>query len=178
MRRRFGLLLAFGLLTPLAIAASASAQGTVIQMVPQTVSPGQVVRVTGGGFNTAAGANPVNIRLRTRDGQIILAGANLDTRGQLDNAQFPFPNVAPGIYLVIATQTYANGRQVAFTPGRTRIRVVAASAAAAGTGGPGGPGGWLMTAGALALLLLVAGLTLTARKLRTPARPTSATGGA
>ena len=175
MRRRFTLLSALGLLVALAAAPSASAQGTTIQVTPQTVSPNTVVSVTGGSFNTAAGANPVVIRLNYRDGQVLLSGANLNTRGQLEDVTFPWPNMPPGNYLVLATQTYANGRQVAFTPGRTRVRVVAASSAAAATGGGGGggglPGPLPLAAGALALLLL-AGSVLTARRLRAPARAT------
>jgi len=174
MRRRFTLVSALGLLVALATAPSAFAQGTTIQVVPQPVSSGQTVTVTGGSFNTAAGAGPVNIRLDTRDGPILLAGADLNTRGQLVGATFPWPSTPAGVRLVLATQTYANGRQVAFTPGRTRVRVVAASsaAAAAGSGGGGGlPGPLPLAAGALALMLL-AGLALSARKLRAPARPT------
>ena len=172
MRRRFTLLSALGLLAALATAPSASAQGTVIQVTPQTISPGQTVTVTGGGFATAAAGNVV-IRLNYRDGQVLISGADLDTRGQLDSVQFPWPAMAPGNYLVIATQTYTNGRQVAFTPGRTRVRVVAASsaAAAAGAGGGGGLLSPLPIAGGALALLLLGGLALTARKLRTPARP-------
>ena len=50
MRRRFTLLSALGLLAALATASSASAQGTVLQVTPQTITPGQTVTVTGGGF--------------------------------------------------------------------------------------------------------------------------------
>lgn len=172
MRRRVGLFLIVGVVLPLMVAANASAQGTVIQFSPQSVSPGQLVTVTGGSFNTAAGASPVNIRLQHRDGTIILAGANLNTRGQLDNVQFPMPAVPPGIYLVIATQTYANGRQVAFTPGRTRIRVLAAGAKGAAAPGGAGPTGLLSAGVILALILLAGGSVLAATRLRAHNRPT------
>jgi len=161
-----------GVVLPLMCASNAAAQGTTIQFNPQTVSPGQVVTVTGGSFNTAAGTSPVNIRLQHRDGTIILAGANLNTRGQLDNVQFPMPAVPPGIYLVLATQTYANGRQVAFTPGRTRIRVLAASAKGAAAPGGGGPTGLLSTGVIFALILLAGGSVLAATRLRAHNRPT------
>jgi hypothetical protein len=174
MRRRFTLLSALGLLAALVSAPSASAQGTVLSISPQTVTPGQTVTVTGGSFSTTAGTSAVFIRLNHRDGQVLLAGADLDSRGQLINASFPWPAMAPGNYLVLGTQTYTNGRQVAFTPGRTRVRVVAASsaAAAAGAGGGGGLLSPLPLAGGALALLLLGGLALTARKLRrTPARP-------
>ena len=172
MRRRFTLLSALGLLAALATAPSAAAQGTVLQISPQTIAPGQTATVTGGSFSTTAGTSAVFIRLNHRDGQVLLAGADLDSRGQLVNASFPWPAMAPGNYLVLGTQTYANGRQIAFTPGRTRVRVVAASsAAAAGAGGGGGLLSPLPLAGGALALLLVGGLALTARKLRTPARP-------
>ncbi len=173
MRRSIGLFLMIGVVLPLAVAANASAQGTVIQFSPQTVSPGQLVTVTGGSFNnTAAGASLVNIRLQHRDGQVILEGANLNGRAQLDNVQFPMPAVAPGIYLVIATQTYANGRQVAFTPGRTRIRVLAAGAKGAAAPGGAGPTGLLSAGVILALILLAGGSVLAATRLRAHNRPT------
>jgi hypothetical protein len=162
------------MLVALATAPSAFAQGTILQVTPQTVSPGQTVTVTGGSFSTTAGTSGVNIRINTRNGQVLLSGADIDSRGLLQNATFPWPAMAPGNYLVLGTQTYANGRQVAFTPARTRVRVVAASSAAAAAGGGDGgglPGPLPLGVGAVALLL-IAGTALTARKLRAPARPT------
>jgi hypothetical protein len=174
MKRRFGLYLALGTALVLGTASSAHAQGTVIEAAPQTISAGQVMTVTGGGFTTAVGANPVQIRLSTRDGRVLLDGPDVTSRGQLDNASFPFPNdIPPGTYLLLATQTYSTGLQVAFTPGRTRIRVVAAGAnAGVPTGGNGSPLGPLPLGAVIAaIVLLGAGSALTVRRLRVHTRP-------
>ena len=170
MRRRFGLVLLAGFVVPLAFAANASAQGANIAVSPATASPGQVVTVTGSGFSqTGGGLSDASIRLSTRNGQE-LASEPVDTAGRV-SADFPVPNLAPGWYLIIATQIVeASGRQKSFTPGRTRLRVVAAAKAGAGAaapssgdGGGTGPGAPLAFAGAL--ILLAAGGLLAARRI-------------
>lgn len=170
MRRYVGLYSMVGLLLPLVVAATASAQGASLEVNPKMASPGQPVTVTGGGYTqTGGGLSGASIRLSTRNG-LELANEPVDTAGRIE-ASFPVPQgLAPGWYLIIGTQIVeANGRQKSFTPGRTRLRVVAAAkdsagAAASSDGGglPGGPG-WL-TAGALALAFLAAGSTLAARR--------------
>lgn len=171
MRRNVGLGVVVGLLVSLVVAATASAQGANLDVSPKVASPGQEVIVTGGGYTqTGGGLSGASIRLSTRNG-LELANEAVDTAGRIE-ASFPVPaNLAPGWYLLIATQIVeANNRQKSFTPGRTRLRVVAAAKNAAGAaptsdGGGGLPGdpGWL-TVGAIALTLLAAGSTLAARR--------------
>lgn len=169
MRRNAGMVFVIGLLLPLAFTATASAQGANLDVSPKTATPGQVVTVSGGGFSqTGGGLSDASIRLSTRNGQE-LASEPVDQANRVE-ASFPVPNLAPGWYLIIASQTVeANGRHKSFTPGRTRLRVVAASSArsdaAAGAGSSGGwPGPPTMAAGGIALILLAAGSTLVARR--------------
>jgi hypothetical protein len=172
MRRNAGLVLLCGFMLPLIVAASASAQGAQLQVdVPNPV-PGQAITVTGN-FSGTAPSSDVQIHLNTRTGRLLTTTAVTSSR---ISATFPVPgDLAPGWYLLVATQTVnANGRQAAFSPGRTRIKVRAAAAGTAvpgrGRGGlPDSPAG-LLAVGSV-LLLLTAGATLTARKIRRRTRP-------
>ena len=170
MRRNLGLAVVVGLVVSLVVAASASAQGASLDVTPKAASPGQVVTVTGSGYTeTAGGISNVAIHLSRRNG-LELKNGPVNTAGRITTT-FPVPaNLAPGWYLLIGTQIVeANGRQKSFTPGRTRLQVLAAAkgnagAAASSDGGglPGAPG-W-PAAGAIALALLAAGTTLAARR--------------
>ena len=51
MRRRCGLLLVVGLLVPLGFAAQAAGQGATLTVDDSTPNPGQVITVTGTGYN-------------------------------------------------------------------------------------------------------------------------------
>ncbi|MDQ3629670.1 MAG: hypothetical protein M3417_00025 [Actinomycetota bacterium] len=172
MRRRVGLFLAGGVVLPLVVAATASAQGSTIRISPSVARPGQVLTVTGSGYSPTAGA--VSIRLSTRSGQILRGGVVPDPEQNISTS-FPVPPLSPGEYLVLAIQTTDNGRQRAFTPGRAKLRVSGASAGAAAPppgGRSGGPASPLMLAAPiLALILLAAGSTLTVRRLLTHTRP-------
>jgi hypothetical protein len=173
MRGKIGLVLAVGFVLPLAVAASASAQGARLTVTPSTARVGDTVNVTGAAFNpsNANVAGGVDIRLNTRDGEP-LANA-LPTPQNTISASFVVPpSVTPGEYLVIATQTSVRGRHTFGGPGRAKLRVVAAAGAA--------PPGRFPFAGAppaavagtlLALILLAGGTTLAVRRLRTPNRP-------
>lgn len=175
MRRNVGLFLVCGLVLPLLVAASASAQGATMVVTPKSARAGDVVRVRSfnGNFSTATGTSNVVIRDGTRTGRI-LRSTPPDPRGNI-NIEFPLPaDLQPGWHLLVATQTVdATGRQRGFTPGRTRLRITAASAgsaAPAGRGGsPGSPLGFLAIGPAL--VLIATGATLTARNLRTRNRP-------
>lgn len=172
MRRKVGLFCVCGLLLPLLVAANAFSQGSILQVNVKEPRPGQAITVNGTSFIAAAGYSPVHIRLSTRSGRI-LATAAPDSLGRIA-VTFPVPaNLRPGWYLILATQsTTANNRARAFVPGRTRIRVRpgAAAAASGGRGGlPNSPLG--IVALGSAVVLLAAGGTLTARKLRTLNRP-------
>lgn len=166
MRRRCWWSSVAGMAVWLSAAGSAAAQGTTLQLSPESASPGQVVTVTGGGFGTAAGDSPVALRLSTRDAEPLSSPA-VDSRGNLSNGTFIVPpGTAPGTYLVLATQTYANGRQRAFTPGRARLQVVAPRSAAAGApGGGGGPSPLVPALIALSLALLAGGSLAARRRL-------------
>lgn len=172
MRRKLGLFFVGGLLSSLVLTASAFGQGSVLQVNVKEPVRGQAITVTGTNFSSAAGRSPVNIRLNLRSGRV-LATPTPDSAGRI-SATFPVPpDLAPGWYLLIGTQTVtANGRQLSFTPGRTRIRVRASAAGAAAPGGRGGlPGSppALVILGS-AVVLLTAGATLTVRRLRTSNR--------
>ena len=170
MSRKLGLVALVGTMVSMAFTANAWAQGATLTVTPQVASPGQVVTVNGSGFSqTGGGLSDASIRLSKRNG-IELAGEPVDTAGRV-SVQFPVPpNLPPGWYLLIGTQIVeANGRQKSFTPGRTRLRVVAAKAAATAAAPSSGDGGWpgpaLPFALGGALVLLAAGGLLTARRL-------------
>ncbi len=173
MSRRIGLFLAVAFVLPLVVAASASAQGSILILNPSSARPGEVVTATSfGGYSTGNGISDVSLRLSSRSGQL-LRTTTPDTSASI-NTSFPVPaGLTPGTYLILATQTTtANGRQRAFTPGRAKL-VVPAAAASRGQGGLAGRGTsltlWAVT---LSLILLLAvGSTLTARRLRTSNRP-------
>jgi len=165
--------LAAGVLLPLVVVANASAQGATLRLNPSTAGPGQAIAVTSSAsFSSTAGTSPVSIRLSTRDGRV-LASTSPDTRGRI-NATFPIPpSLAPGTYLIVATQTNALGRQQSFTPGRAVLRVAGSSGASSAS--PGGGGGGSTGGGppaqlpvvAIALALLAGGCALTIRRLLT-----------
>ena len=181
MRRKVGLFFVGGLLLPLLVSASASAQGSTMRVTPKNAGPGQVVNVRSfnGSFVSATGTSAVLIRLDTRWGRV-LRSTTADTRGNI-NVDIPIPDplpadLQPGWHLLIASQTIeANGRQRSFTPARTRVRITAtpsgaSSAAPGGRGGlPDSPVGLLALGSAFALL--GTGAALTARRLRTLNRP-------
>ena len=160
MKRKFGLFLVCGAVLPLMFAASAHAQGAVMLVSPKVATPGQLVTVTGSGF----GNGDVNIRLNRRNSELI-GGTVTDTSGRISTT-IAAP-ATPGHYLVIGIQTTPNGRQRAFTPGRTRLRVVAAAAKGAGGAAPSdGFGPTILVVAGLGFLLLAGGLTLTIRRQR------------
>jgi hypothetical protein len=164
MRRRFGLGLAIGIVLSLATASSAWAQGAVLTLSQSTVTPGGTVTVSGFGFTIGTGGG--NIRLDTRDAESLKSFSG-DSRGRFVES-VPIPANTPlGNHLLIATQVTATGRQRAFTPGRAKLRVVAASAASAAPGGSPGEGSPMAPIAAIIALVLAATMTLTVRRLRT-----------
>ena len=170
MRRKVGLFLMVGFVLPLVVAASASGQGAVLQLSPSTVRAGDSVQASSpSGYSSGTGANDVVIRLSTRRGRALRSVA-ANPRGGFDTA-VPIPaNLSPGLYLVLATQTAANGRQGFSTPGRAKLQVLPASPGAGG-GAPGGSTGQAPPLPLLAailgmVLLVVSGGTLAARRIR------------
>lgn len=171
MRRKFGLFLTCALALPLVVAASAQGQGNTLLVDDQTPRPGQDINIRGFGFAGTTGLNPINIRFNTRDSEPV-ASPGLNSLGQIDTTITVPTTFKPGWYLILATQTVtANGRQRAFTPARTRIKVEGTPIASAVPRGgePGGlpdsPLGFLALASAL--LTLTAGVMLTVRRRRT-----------
>lgn len=175
MRRKVGLFFVCGMVLPLAVTASASAQGATMVVTPKTAAPGDLVTVRSfnGSFVSATGTTGVVIRLDTRWGRV-LRSTTADARGNI-NVEFRIPtDVGPGWHLLLGSQTVeANDRQRSFQPARTRILIRAAGAGSAAPGGRGGlpdspPG--LLAMGS-ALILLATGAALSARRLRTLNRP-------
>lgn len=175
MRRKVGLFFLCGVVLPLVFAATASAQGATLVVSDSTPAPDQRITVTGRSFSGSNANGPVNIRLDSRSGEP-LASATPDSSGFFSQDVRLPADMSQGWHLLIATQTTnANGRQTAFTPGRTRLNVGGTSGSS-GVGAPGGgglPGPPLaLLAGGSALILLAGAATLTARRrLRTPHRP-------
>ena len=154
--RRVGLLLFCGLLLPLIVTASASAQGAVVELTPKSGPPGSVVNITGAGFT--APNDPVGapqIRFSTRDAEpekpvTVVQGAFSDS--------LPIPaGMAPGEYLVIVTQQTSRGAHVFGTPGRARFRVTAGAAAAAAAPSRSASQATVAVGSVMVALLLLAG---------------------
>ena len=175
-----------GVLLPLVYAASASA---ILTVTPPVAAPGDVVTVAATGYSNAAGVSPVRIRLSKREGQILKSEAP-NSAGRFTTTFVVPPSLAPGVYLIIGTQTNdsngqlditkANfqGTQRSFTPSRTVLRVRAPAAGRAvavppsgGNGGPGGPLGLPVLALMVVPGLLVVALARTARRRWTLNRP-------
>ena len=180
--RRIGLFEMVGVVLPLVVTASASAQGAVLQVNPPTAAPGDAVIVTGSAYNqTSATTRGVDIRLDTRDAEP-LTSTTPDTSGRLSATIVIPAGTAPGEHLVIGTQVSVRDRHVFGVPGRARLRVTAPRAARAtappGTAPPSStPPARAATDATTALgaaviaLILLAGGTLLAARLRTLNRP-------
>ena len=173
MRRTVGLFLFCGLVLPLVIVANASAQGAILELSPQSAAPGSVVNVTGAGYSPATTrVNGVDIRLSTRDAEPLRTGVLPDTNNRITTEFVVPPGLAPGEYLVIATQLSVRNRQVFGGPGRAKLRVTGARAAAASAPpGRAAPHATVLLGSAMLALLLLTGGALAARRLRAPQRP-------
>ncbi len=200
MRRKMGLALIFGAVIPLAVASTAWACGVLstLTLNSSSASPGQSVTAIGVNYSPRAGASPVTIHLKTRTGKVL--ATTVPNAGGNINTTFPIPSTTkPGWYVVMATQSNADGTPKAGTPGRTTLRVrgpakahrshaaVAVSPwSASKPTGPAGPavsvahdGGGsgslalmpMLLAVALSLTLLASGLTLAARRGRSTRLP-------
>ena len=182
--RRIVLFCVVGVVLPLVVTSSAWAQGTGLRLSPQTAAPLDVVNVTGFGFSgTNANTQPgVDIRLDTRDAEV-LTTVIPDSANNISATIVIPAGTAPGEHLVLGTQLSVRGRQAGFSgPGRGRLRVTAPRAARA-TAPPGSapssppPAAPAATDAVTALgaaviaLILLAGGTLLAARLRTLNRP-------
>ena len=122
--RRFAVLASIGIIgIPLAVVATAFACANLAsaKLNRAAASPGSTVSFMGRNFNSNAAASPVTIRWNGRAGQV-LATARPASTGKVSTT-FNVPNVRPGYYVIVATQTGPNGRPASGTPGRAPLRV-------------------------------------------------------
>lgn len=176
-----------GAMAPLGAAATAWACASLatLKMESKVLKPGQTVAVTGTGFSdthagVTPGDSPVALRLKTRKGKIL---QEVDAvSGKIDTSLAMPSTMPPGYYVLLATQSQADGTAKAGTPARYAFRVQGAPVARSATGGPwssapGGPGGsgpaageggvnrgTLLIGGILTLTLLAAGSVLGGRR--------------
>ena len=190
MRRKVGIFLVFGAVAPLAVVSVAWACGVlaVLSVNTKVAAPGETVTATGKNWSTAAGASPVTIHLKNRDGQVLATTAA--TTGGRISTDFTVPaSLSPGWYVLVATQFNANGTPKSGTPGRTTLRVQGRPGSSAQVAGapwgskPEGPsasaasGGAsqsllaILLGGSLSLAMLAGGWKLLSRKGRSVAQP-------
>jgi hypothetical protein len=194
-KRTMGIMLVFGAALPLAVASVAWACGVLatVTLDKKVATPGQSVTVSGKNYaNTVAGgASPVTVRLKSRKGTV-LTTVNA-TAGRISDT-FTVPSAtSPGWYVVLATQSNADGSPKAGTPGRTTLRVQGSAAAGAtplaapwSSSTPSGPAAShasigagsgsqallaILLASALSLTMLVGGWKLLSRKSRAANQP-------
>lgn len=189
MRRKVGLILVFGAALPLTIASVAWACGVLatLRVDKRVAAPGETVTATGSNWGTREGNSAVTIRLSTRDGRELATTPALP--GGKISETFALPTtLSPGWYVLVATQTNADGTPKAGTPGRTNLRiqgnaVAGAAASPWGSGNPSGPaasaagaaGGQsllaILLAGGLSLTMLAGGWKLLSRRSSTVGQP-------
>jgi hypothetical protein len=193
-KRTIGIMLVFGAALPLAVASVAWACGVLatVTLDKKFASPGEAVSLTGKNYATTAvgGASAVTVRLQSRNGTVLttvpaVAGRISDT--------FTVPsNLSPGWYVVLATQSNANGTPKSGTPGRTTLRVQGSAAGATPAAAPwsstkpqgpaasqapvgSGSGGpsmlMILLASALSLTMLLGGWRMLGRKSRAASEP-------
>jgi hypothetical protein len=188
-------MLVFGAALPLAVASVAWACGVLSTLTidKKVASPGQSITISGKNYaNTVAGgASPVTVRLKSRTGAVLTTVAA--TAGRISDTLTIPASVSPGWYVVLATQSNADGSPKAGTPGRTTLRIQGSSSANAipaaapwSSSTPSGPAASHATAGsgsgspsllaillasALSLTMLVGGWTLLSRKSRAASEP-------
>ena len=164
MRTRAGLCVVFCAVVLLVPTAASAALSSLTVAVPQ-VTAGSTVQVSGARFSATPGASNIELRLGQRSGPVIgsIAPATNFT------ATIVIPAATSvGDHLLVATQYAVGGNPVPGTPGRTRFRVVPASASAGSSAAsdqpwvPGRAGGWLLAIG-LSLALGAASLRLRGR---------------
>jgi len=191
MRRKVVLLILVVAVAPLSVASTAWACAALatLKMESKVLKPGQTVAVTGSGFSDThsglgAGDSAVSLRLKSRRGKVL---KEVDAvSGKISTTLGMPATMAPGYYVLLATQTQADGSARAGTPARYAFRVTGAPegqtvAAPPWSNAPGGPsssgpvagdaggvnGGPLLVGGILAVTLLAAGSVLVGRRNRT-----------
>ena len=172
MRRRVGLFLFCGLVLPLIVTASASAQGAIIELNPKSGPPGTPINITGSGFNNSSTTTTftgAQLRLSTRDAEPIKTATV--TQSTISDT-FPIPaDTAPGEYLVIATQLSVRGQHTFGTPARAKLVVTAGAAGASAPPARSTSQATVAVGGVMVALILLAGGTLAVRRQRTSHSP-------
>ena len=113
-------------------AAWACVSGPVVNLSTISAKGGQEVGITGTGFQTG---NQVNVRWNALDGPVLATVAPPITSGALD-ARFTVPQgTAPGSYVVIVTQTKADG-SLSLSPIRAVMSVTGEAGAQPVVGAP------------------------------------------
>ena len=138
-RRRVGAgLITAALAIPLAVVATAFACANLatLKLNRGAVAAGSDVTAYGRNFNSNAKASTVTLRFNGRNGRVLWEGRP-QSNGKLTGA-FKAPNVRPGQYVILATQTGVDGRPAAGTPGRAPLKIKGGSAASAAPA-PAGP---------------------------------------
>lgn len=132
----------------LAAASIAYACGVIstLKLDQEQAAPGDTVTGQGDVFREGEGFNDAEVRWGSREGQVLWSGSPGEDR--TIHPEFTVPDVEPGSYMVLATQTDAEGNPVAGSPARTTIEVTAdgagtasveqASAGGAAAAGPQG----------------------------------------
>ena len=112
---------------PMVVASTAWACGRLATLYLSSDSgrPGSEVTFTGRNYNTAPTSSDVFVRFNSRSGQV-LAQARADASGRISGT-LTVPSARRGNYVIVATQTTANGAQASGTPGRAPFRVRRAS---------------------------------------------------
>ena len=121
---RFGVLGLLALFAiPLAVASTAWACGRLatLYLNPAGGRAGAEVTGVGRNYNSAPTASEVTVRFNGRNGRVLWQG-RADQNGRIFPS-FQVPNVRAGNYVVLATQSTADGRPAAGTPGRSPLRV-------------------------------------------------------
>lgn len=116
---------------PLAVVATAFACANLatLKLDKGGVASGSEVTAYGRNFNSNAAASVVTLRFNSRNGRVLWEGRPL-ANGKL-TGKFLAPAVQPGKYVILATQTGADGRPAAGTPGRAPLKIKGGAAPAA-----------------------------------------------
>jgi len=174
-----------GAMLPLGVASTAWACASLatLSMDSRVVKPGDEVTVTGRGFSDAhagstAGDSLVTLRTKARNGPIVAENVDVTDGRISQKVRMPMKS---GYYVMLATQTKADGTARAGTPARYAFRVAGTAAAQSvapspWSNAPSGPtssasvadsgfgGQTLLVGGILSLTLIAAGSVLVGRK--------------
>ncbi len=176
-----------GAMLPLGAVSTAWACASLatLSMDSKVVTAGDEVTVTGRGFSDAhagstSGDSLVTLRTKARNGPVVQDNVDV-TEGRISQKVRMPSNMKSGYYVMLATQTKADGTARAGTPARYAFRVKGTAAAQSvapspWSNAPSGPtssasvadsgfgGQTLLVGGILSLTLIAAGSVLVGRK--------------